>query len=230
MVFLGYATEGVREGHHKKSNSINDITNQIKSSSTPSSNKYSGTVASAKVSSSMHSHGMMFAPEEAAQDESFSGASAWTTKSLVSKFSGAISSISADRSLLKTTPPLSQGSSADALEDSSRYKGVFQKDLRALTSSQPHYINMRDTGFSSDFSDGGLDRDKNRSESSSNYQKLESAYVTSSSSSSSSNAKSAGLSSLEAPYSQRREKPPSNNFGLEEAPEEQFYGRRYSNI
>lgn len=221
--FKGFPTEGVRDGHHKKSNSINDITNQIKSSS---SDKYSSPAT--KASSDMHSHGMMSISESAAHDgvDAFSGSSAWTAKNLVSKLSGAFSGVSSDRSLMKTTPPLSQGNSTDALESSSRYKGVFEKDMRALSSSQPHYVSMRNTEFSSDF-DGVADR--SRTGNSSNYNKLDSPF-TSSSNTTSSASKSAGLSSMEAPYSQRREKPTSNNFGLEEAPDEQFYGRRYSNI
>lgn len=221
--FKGYLTEGVRDGHHKKSNSINDITNQIKLSS---SDKHSSTVA--KTFSDLHSHGMMSTSEGAAPDsvEAFSSSSAWTTKNLVSKFSGAFSSISLDRSLLKTTPPLSQGNSADALENSSRYKGVFEKDMRALSlsSSQPHYTSMRNTEFTSDF-DGGVDR--GRAGTHSAYKKIESPFT---GTGTGSHSKSAGLSTMEVPHSQRRDKPISSNFGLDEAPDEECYGRRYSNI
>jgi hypothetical protein len=216
--FRGYPTDGVRDGHHKKSNSINDITNQIKSSS---SDKYSSAT---KASNDMRSQGLMSSSEGMAQEgvEAFFGSSAWTAKNLVSKFSGAFSGVSSDRSMLKTTPPLSQGNSTDALENSSRYKGVFEKDMRALSTSQPHYISMRNTEFASDY-DGSVDR--SRTGISSNKKKLDSPFTGTGSTS-----KSAGLSTMEVPYSQRREKPPSNNFGLDEAPDEESYGRRYSNI
>jgi hypothetical protein len=216
--FQGYPTDGVRDGHHKKSNSINDIANQIKSSS---SDKYRSAT---KGSSDTHGHSLMSTSEGAAQNsvDTFSGSSAWTAKNLASKFSGAFSGVSSDRSMLKTTPPLSQGNSADNLENSSRYKGAFDKDMRALSTSQPRYTSMRNTEFASDF-DGGVD--KSRTGISSNHKKLDSPFTGSGSAS-----KSAGLSSTEVPYSLRREKPTSNNFGLDEAPDEECYGRRYSNI
>ena len=227
--FMCFFTDGMRNGAHKKTCSINSIKNQMNASSSSSSSSGSHTLvpSHSHSQSQIRGSGMTQLSHAEGERERDEVASSMWTKGFVSQIQSAFGiprherERNNPRTVPKSTPPLSLSEDIDDMEPQRRIRGMFDREPRGVSASQPHYLSMRSADYPSDSTEGSFlesAKKPNRDE----FFKSNSLFAGDKNISSNSNSWNAALNT-------RQPSAVNDNFGLDEEVM-QPHGRRYANI
>ena len=124
------------------------------------------------------------------------------------------------RAVPKSTPPLSLSEDIDDMEPQRRVRGLFDREPRGLSSTQPHYLSMRSADYTSDSTEGSFLESADKKINHDEFFRTNSLFG---------GDKNARPSSVNIALTTRQPPAANDNFGLEEEVK-QPHGRRYANM